>query len=272
MASVTGAASDGAAPSAKTWPVIFVGHGTPLNAMRNNAFTQAWEGLGAALGRPNAILSISGHWFTRGTLVTAMDRPPQLYDFGYQNLDHIKYHAPGSPALADRVVELLKHAGAAKDFSWGLDHGTWSVLSKAYPAADVPTAQLSIDGTRSPEFHYELGKHLKRLRREGVLIMGSGNIVHNLEMTIRTGKAEPYEWASRFDSLVRTKLIDRDFEALVDYPSLSPDAELAVPTPDHYLPLLYTLGAIEPDEPIAFPVEEIDRGSMSMRTILFGAL
>jgi len=272
MASVTRAAFDDFAPRGKTWPVIFVGHGTPLNAMRNNAFTDSWTRLGAALGRPRAILSVSAHWYTRGTLVTAMARPNQLYDFGYRNMAHIKYHAPGSPALADRVVELLRHACPVKDYSWGLDHGTWSVLSKAYPAADVPVVQLSIDGTREPEFHYDLGRHLKRLRREGVLIMGSGNIVHNLGLTVRTGKAEPYAWAVRFDALVRTKLIDRDFEALVNYPSLSPDADLAVPTPDHYLPLLYTLGAVEADEPIVFPVEEIDRGSMSMRTIMFGAL
>jgi 4,5-DOPA dioxygenase extradiol len=268
----TGSSFDGALPDNKTWPVIFVGHGSPQNALMDNVFTKAWARLGAALGRPRAILCISGHWYTRGTRVTAMEWPGTLYDFGYQNMYHIKYPAPGSPALGDRVAELLKHISVVKDYEWGFDHGTWSVLSKAYPAADVPVIQLSLDGTRGPKFHYELGKHLKHLRREGVLIMGSGNIVHNLELTIRTGKAQPYAWAERFDALVRAKLLDRDFEALVDYQSLSPDVDLAVPTPDHYLPLLYTLGVAEPDDPIAFPVEEIDRGSMSMRTIVFGSL
>ena len=181
MASGTGAASD-TPHLGQDLAGDFVGHGTPLNAMRNNAFTKAWARLGAALGRPNAILSVSGHWYTRGHAGDRDGTANQfLYDFGYRNWITYKYHARlAAPALANRVVELLKHAGAAKDFSWGLDHGTWSVLSKAYPAADVPAVQLSIDGTRSPEFHYELGKHLKRLRREGVLIMGSGNIVHNL--------------------------------------------------------------------------------------------
>jgi 4,5-DOPA dioxygenase extradiol len=267
-----GSSFDGVSKDNKVWPVIFVGHGTPLNALMDNVFTDAWARLGAALGRPRAILSISGHWYTRGTRVTAMERPSTLYDFGYQNMFHIKYPAPGSPALGDRIVELLNHVSVIKDYSWGFDHGTWSVLSKAYPAADIPVIQLSLDRTREPEFHYELGRQLKRLRREEVLIMGSGNIVHNLELTTRTGKAQPHAWAERFDSLVRSKLIDRDFDALVDYQSLSPDAALAVPTPDHYLPLLYTLGAAEPDDLILFPVEEIDRGSMSMRTIVFGSL
>lgn len=253
----------------RTWPVVFIGHGTPLNALAANVFTQAWAELGAAIGRPRAILSISGHWYTRGTRVTAMERPPTLYDFGYRNMFHIKYPAPGSPALAARVADLLAPAIVAQDLDWGLDHGTWSVLTKAYPDADIPVVQLSLDGTRAPSYHYELGIRLRHLRREGVLILASGNIVHNLALTIRTGDAPPYDWAVRFDELVRAKLVARDWQALVDYPALGADAALAVPTPDHYLPLLYAIGAAAPDDTVSFRVPVIDRGSMAMRTVVF---
>ena len=256
----------------KVWPVVFIGHGTPLNALMDNEYTRAWAALGVALGRPRAILSISAHWYTRGTAVTAMAQPETIYDFGYQNMYHIKYPAPGDPALADRIAALLAPVSVVKDQSWGFDHGTWSVLGKAYPDATIPVVQLSIDGTREPRFHYELGRMLAPLRREGVLIAGTGNIVHNLAMTIRSGPATPYPWAERFDATVREKLVARDWAALVNYRALGPDAEMAVPTPDHYLPLLYVLGAATPDEEISFPVEAIDRGSMSMRTVMIGTV
>jgi len=256
----------------KVWPVVFIGHGTPLNALMDNEYTRAWAALGAALGRPRAILSISAHWYTRGTAVTAMAQPETIYDFGYQNMYHIKYPAPGDPALADRIAALLAPVSVVKDQSWGFDHGTWAVLGKAYPDATIPVVQLSIDGTREPRFHYELGRMLAPLRREGVLIAGTGNIVHNLAMTIRSGPATPYPWAERFDATVREKLVARDWAALVNYRALGPDAEMAVPTPDHYLPLLYVLGAATPDEEISFPVEAIDRGSMSMRTVMIGTV
>jgi 4,5-DOPA dioxygenase extradiol len=256
--------------SQEVWPVVFVGHGTPLNALRDNTFTRAWARVGETLGRPRAILSISGHWYTRGTRVTAMERPATLYDFGYQNMFHLSYPAPGSPALAARVAKLLKPSSVALDHTWGFDHGTWSVLLHMFPAADIPTVQLSIDGTSARKQHRALGRMLRPLREEGVLIMCSGNIVHNLEWAVRRGEAEPFDWAARFDLLVREKLLSREWDSLEDHAALSPDAELAVPTPDHYLPLLYALGAAEPTESISFPVEAIDRGSMSMRTIIWG--
>jgi 4,5-DOPA dioxygenase extradiol len=254
----------------KLWPVIFVGHGTPLNALMENAFTSAWTKLGESLGRPRAILSISGHWYTRGIRVTAMERPETLYDFGYQNMFHLNYPAPGCPPLAARITDLFKPLPVASDHSWGLDHGTWAVLLHMYPSADIPVVQLSVDGMRTPREHRELGELLRPLRKEGVLIMGSGNIVHNLPKTIRIGEAPPFDWAQRFDALVRTKLVSGDWRALENYQALSPDAGLAVPTPDHYLPFLYSLGAAEPEDKISFPVEAIDRGSMSMRTIVWG--
>jgi 4,5-DOPA dioxygenase extradiol len=250
-------------------PVLFVGHGTPLNAVADNAFTQTWARLGQTI-RPQAILSISAHWYTRGTRITAAERPQTIYDFGYHNLGHLSYPAPGSPSLARRIAELLQPAPVMNDERWGLDHGTWSVLLKAYPAADIPVVQLSIDGTQSPRFHFDLGRRLKPLREEGVLIMASGNIVHNLDLSIRSGPEIPYPWAERFDATVRDKLLKRTWNDLIDYQHLGPDAAYAVPTPDHYLPLLYALGAADDSEPLSFPIEGIARGSMSMRCVLFG--
>jgi 4,5-DOPA dioxygenase extradiol len=252
-------------------PVVFIGHGTPLNAIADNEFTRTWATLGAKIRRPRAILAISAHWYTVGTGVTAMEAPETIYDFGYRNLRHLRYPAPGLPALAERVAELLAPCPVVHDKSWGLDHGSWSVLLKAYPAADIPVVQLSIDGTQRPRVHYELGKRLAPLRDEDVLILATGNIVHNLDLTIREGTAAPYPWAERFDCTVRDRLIERDWESLVDYDSLGPDAALSVPTPDHYLPFVYALGAADPDEPVWFPIEGIDRGSMSMRCVVFGS-
>ncbi len=205
-------------------------------------------------------------------MVTAMQNPPTLHDFGYRNLSHLSYPAPGSPALAQRVVDLLKPWPASLDQDWGLDHGAWVVLRTMYPAADIPIVELSIDANCAPAQHRSLGRLLRPLRNEGVLILASGNIVHNLELAIRQGEARPYKWAEQYDAAVRDRLVDRDWDALVNYYSLTPHSALAVPTPDHYLPLLYVLGAADPTEPIAFPVEGIDRGSMSMRTVVWGDL
>lgn len=249
-------------------PVLFIGHGTPLNAISDNRFTQGWAAIGNAI-RPRQILSISGHWFTRGTRVTAMEHPRTIYDFGYRNLGHLSYPAPGSPALAHRIGDLLRPTPVTSDFDWGLDHGTWSVLLKAYPNADIPVVQLSIDGLQPPQFHFELGRRLVPLRHEGVLIVATGNIVHNLDFSIRSGPEIPYPWAERFDAAVRDKLLTRDWQSLIDYDRLSPDWELAVPTPDHYLPLLYAIGASDPSDAISFPLEGVARGSMSMRSIIF---
>lgn len=259
------------APS-RRHPVVFVGHGTPLNAIDDNAYTRGWKALGANLTRPGAILCISAHWYTRGTAVTAMERPRTIYDFGYRNLQHLVYPAPGDPALAEEVASLLAPIAVARDQSWGLDHGTWSVLLKAFPRADIPVVQLSMDGTKPSPFHCDIGRRLAPLRDRDVLILATGNIVHNLERYIRVpgATAPPFPWAERFDHLVRDKLVARDWEALVDYESLGADAAQSVPTPDHYLPLVYALGAADPEEPVSFPIEGIAGGSMSMRSVLFG--
>jgi 4,5-DOPA dioxygenase extradiol len=252
-------------------PVVFVGHGTPLNAIADNTFTRGWAELGARLPRPRAILMISAHWYTYGTAVTAMERPETLYDFGGgSDLRRVRYPAPGLPDLAERVAELLAPCPVVRDTSWGFDHGCWSVLVKLFPAADIPVVQLSIDGTQRPQVHYDVGKRLAPLRDEGVLIFTSGNIVHNLNAVVHDDDACPYPWAQRFDLAVRDRLLRRDWESLVDYEKLGPDAALSIPTPDHYLPLLFAMGAANAEERISFPVEGIHLGSVSMRCVVFG--
>ena len=232
---------------------------------------QSWAHLGQKI-RPREILSISAHWYTRGTRVTAAERQQTIYDFGYRNLGHLNYPAPGSPSLARRVTELLQPTPIMDDDQWGVDHGTWSVLLKAYPAANIPVVQLSIDGTKSTRLHFDLGRRLRPLRDEGVFIVASGNIVHNLNLSIRNGPEIPYPWAERFDAIVRDKLLSRNWIDLIEYQTLCPEWAYAVPTPDHYLPLLYALGAADESEPLSFPVEGIVSGSMSMRSVLFGAV
>jgi 4,5-DOPA dioxygenase extradiol len=260
-------------PGAVRRPVLFVGHGTPLNVLDDNVYTRAWEDIGAKLGRPRVILSVSAHWYTRGTGVTAMEQPRTIYDFGYTNMFHVSYPAPGSPEFAREVAQrLAPRAHAVLDDSvWGLDHGTWAVLAKMFPRADIPVVQLSIDADLTGQDHYELGRLLAPLRDEDVQIICSGNIVHNLRHIVRQGEGVPYPWATRFDEAVREHLERRDWEPLLDYLALDESAALASPTPDHYLPLLYALGAADPAEPLSFPVEGIDRGSMSMRSVLFGS-
>ena len=255
-------------------PAIFLGHGNPMNALQENAWTRAWAALGAGLGpRPRAVLAISAHWYVPGTAVTAMAAPRTIHDFGGfpRELFAMRYPAPGDPALAAQVAELLAPLQVEADQSWGLDHGTWSVLCHVFPQADVPVVQLSIDETRPPAFHYELGTRLRPLRDEGVLIVGSGDVVHNLEAYAWGRRpAQPYDWALRFESTVRERLTAGDHATLVDYAALGEDALLSVPTPEHYLPLLYVLGASEPEESVTFPTEGIDGGSVSMLAVRFG--
>ena len=248
-------------------PAIFFGHGNPLNALQANAFTNGWRELGQRTPRPRAILAISAHWFVTGTRVTANKAPRTIHDFGGfpRELYEVQYPAPGDPALARRVQSLLAPLPVLLDESWGLDHGTWSVLRHAYPQADVPIVQLSIDEGQPAAFHFELGHRLAPLRAEGVLIVGSGNLVHNLH-TYAWGRhlPEPYDWAARFETLARRHLLSGDYHALVEYETLGKDALLAIPTPDHYLPLLYVIGTRQPDDGMSFPVEGVDGGSISM--------
>ena len=252
-------------------PAIFFGHGNPMNALQRNQWTEGWAGIGSSLPRPRGIVCISAHWYLPATLVTAMDAPRTIHDFGGfpRELYQVKYPAPGDAELARRVQELLP---VDLDYSWGLDHGTWSVLAHVYPEAHVPVVQLSIDETQPARFHFDLGRRLAALRDEEILIVGSGNLVHNLH-TYAWGMhmPEPYDWAVRFETQARELMVSGDFEPLIDYESLGRDANLAIPTPDHYLPLLYVLGARREDDAITFPVQGVDGGSVSMLTVRVGS-
>jgi 4,5-DOPA dioxygenase extradiol len=254
-------------------PAIFFGHGNPLNALARNAWTEGWARIGASVPRPKAVLCVSAHWYLPATLVTAQASPRTIHDFGGfpRELYEFQYPAPGSTELARRVQELLAPEAVGLDTRWGLDHGTWSVLCHAFPAADVPVVQLSIDETRPPAFHYELGRRLAPLRDEGVLFVGSGNIVHNLH-AYAWGRhpAEPLDWAVRFESRARELLEAGDHAPLVNYESMGRDATLSAPTPDHYLPLVYVMGARGEGERAGFPVEGVDGGSVSMLSVRFG--
>jgi 4,5-DOPA dioxygenase extradiol len=254
-------------------PAIFIGHGNPMNALADNAYTRAWNALGAALPRPRAILAISAHWYLPGTHVTAMDRPRTIHDFGGfpQELFRVEYPANGDRAVAVRVQELLAPVRVGLDEEWGLDHGTWSVLCHVYPRADIPVVQLALDETKPASFHYELARGLAPLRDEGVLVVGSGNLVHNLH-TYAWGRhpVEPFEWATRFEQEARQLLLKRDHAPLIAYESLGRNALLSVPTPEHYLPLLYVIALQREGEAITFPVEGVDGGSISMLSVQVG--
>ena len=251
-------------------PAIFFGHGNPMNALEENRYTKTWREIGQSIPRPKAIVAISAHWYLPATLVTAMEQPRTIHDFGGfpRELYAVRYGAKGDAKLASRLTRLL---GANEDHQWGLDHGTWSVLCHVFPNADVPVVQLSIDETQPPTFHYDLGTRLAPLRDEGILIMGSGNLVHNLH-AYAWGRhpAEPFDWAVRFEKQARDMLLAGNDEPLIDYESLGRDAILSAPTPDHYLPLLYVMGARSKDDAVTFPVEGIDGGSVSMLTVRLG--
>jgi len=255
-------------------PAIFFGHGNPLNALRRNSYTESWAAIGSSLPRPRAILCISAHWYVPGTAVTAMAAPRTIHDFGGfpQELFQVQYPAPGSPELAMHVRNLLAPVAVKLDQNnWGLDHGTWSVLCHVFPQADIPVVQLSIDETQPPAFHYQLAQQLVPLRDEGVLVIGSGNIVHNLH-TYAWGQheVEPFDWAVRFEQQVRSFIIDGNDAELAGYDSLGRDALLSVPTPEHYLPLIYILGIRQPGEKVTFPVAGFDGGSISMLAVQLG--
>jgi len=254
-------------------PALFFGHGNPMNAITENGYTAAWRRIAESTPRPKAILAISAHWFVPGTGVTLSTAPRTIHDFGGfpAELYHVEYPAPGDPALARRVQRLLSPLNVRSDHSWGLDHGTWSVLRHVYPAADIPVVQLSIDETQPAAFHFAMGEKLAPLREEGVLIIGSGNLVHNLHAYAWGGHArDPYDWAVRFETAARQLMLAGDLAPLVNYERLGPDAVLSIPTPDHYLPLLYVLGARQQDDLIRFPVEGVDGGSISMLSVQVG--
>jgi 4,5-DOPA dioxygenase extradiol len=254
-------------------PAVFFGHGSPMNAIERTRYSDAWRALGESLPKPRAVLAVSAHWYTRGTLVTADERPKTIHDFyGFPKaLFDVEYEAPGDPKLAERVREVLAPVDVRPDRSWGLDHGTWSVMVHVYPEANVPVLQLSIDATKPPQFHYDLGAKLAPLRDEGVLVAGFGNVVHNLQAMKRAPNAPPFDWAARFENGVRKALVEQDHDALVHFERFGEDARLSVPTPEHYLPLLYVAGARRKGETASIAVDGIDLGSISMLTAVIGA-
>jgi 4,5-DOPA dioxygenase extradiol len=254
-------------------PAIFFGHGNPMNAVTNNNYTEGWQRMGKQTPRPKAILSISAHWFVPETGVTISTAPRTIHDFGGfpRELYQVQYPAPGDPELARRVKTLLEPLQVNLDNSWGLDHGTWSVLRHVYPAADVPVVQLSIDETQPSSFHFDVGRKLAPLRDEGILIVGSGNLVHNLH-TYAWGRhvPDPYDWAIRFENEAKEMMLAGEYKPLINYETLGPEASLSIPTPDHYLPLLYVIATRQQGEVITFPIEGVDGGSISMLSVRIG--
>jgi 4,5-DOPA dioxygenase extradiol len=250
-------------------PALFVGHGSPMNAIEDNEFSKEWGTIGKSLPHPKAILCVSAHWQTKGTMVTAMEKPQTIHDFGGfpQELFNKQYSAPGSQEFAKQTKDLVKKTTVVLDNDWGLDHGTWSVLCRMYPQADIPTYQLSLDYSQSPEYHYELAKELKELRKKGVLIIGSGNIIHNLRM-VRFDNAGGFDWAVEFDNKIKKAIEERDHNSLINYQNYGSIANLAIPTNEHYLPMLYAIALQEKNENISFFNAENIAGSISMRSMI----
>ncbi|MEI2265492.1 4,5-DOPA dioxygenase extradiol [Erwinia sp. CGal63] len=255
-------------------PALFLGHGSPMNVLEENRYTETWRRLGQTLPRSKGIIAISAHWYTRGTAVTAMEKPRTIHDFGNfpQALFDIRYPAPGSPSLAREIAEALLPIEVKQDSEWGFDHGSWGVLIKMYPQADIPVVQLSVDGTKPPAYHFELGRKLAALREKGYMIVASGNVVHNLRMARWADGAEPHAWANSFNDYVRENLT---WEGAVEaHPLVNfmqhDGAKLANPTPEHYLPLLYVLGARQPGEAISVPTDGLEMAAISMLSVQVG--
>ncbi len=257
-------------PATPTMPALFIGHGSPANALEDNAYTRAWIEMGKNLAKPSAILCISAHWFTDGTYVHGRERPQTIHDYyGFPpELYAIRYNCPGAPELARDVQKSVTKTSVLWDEDWGLDHGCWVVIRHLFPNADVPVFQMSLDATKPPQFHYDLAKELAALRRRGVLIVGSGNIVHNLGLISFDHITTPYDWALEFDEVSKKLIDDGNHQALIDYKKLGHAAQLSIPTPDHYWPLLYTLALQEPGESVNFFAEGHTHKSISMRSLI----
>jgi 4,5-DOPA dioxygenase extradiol len=265
----------GSTDSSGQMPVLFVGHGSPMNAIEDNEFVQTWRELGKSLLQPSAILCVSAHWETRGTFVTAMEKPMTIHDFGGfpEELFDVQYPAPGSPELAKEVQHIIKKAGTGLDYKWGLDHGAWSVIKHLYPKADVPVIQLSMDYYQSPQYHYDLAMELAPFRKKGVLIIGSGNMVHNLGLVSWEKMNEPgfgYDWAIEANEKMKKFILSDDHKALINYKSQGRAFQLAVPTPEHFIPLLYALALKEENETLNFFNDKAVAGSLSMTSIRIG--
>ena len=256
-------------------PVLFIGHGSPMNGIEHNQFSENWVNLAKEIPLPTAILVVSAHWLSRGTKITAMDFPQTIHDFGGfpQELFDVQYPAPGNPQLAQETASIIKSTNVELNHDWGLDHGAWTVIRNMYPDAKIPVLQLSIDYTKGPQFHYELAKELSSLRNKGVLIMGSGNMVHNLRM-VSFDKIDTefgFDWAIEMNEVFKKKIISRDHQALINYENLGTAAKLAVPTPDHYYPLLYSLGLQGKDEEAYIFNDKLMAGSLTMTSLVINA-
>lgn len=250
-------------------PVLFIGHGSPMNGIEDNIFSATWEKMGRELPTPQAVLVISAHWLTRGTAVTAMEKPKTIHDFGGfpQALFDVQYPAPGHPELAKETASLIKKTTVGLDHEWGLDHGTWSVVKRMYPDATIPVIQLSIDYNKEPQYHYELAQELAALRKKGVLIIGSGNMVHNLRILNWQTPESGYDWALEMNDIFKNKIEHQDHKALINYEQLGQGAKLSIPTPDHYYPLLYTLGLQDKADKTSFFNDYLAMGSVSMTSV-----
>jgi 4,5-DOPA dioxygenase extradiol len=257
--------------STERMPVLFIGHGNPMNAITDTPYGRSWAELGKKLPKPKAILCISAHWLTNGTAVNISAQPKTIHDFGGfpDELFKVQYPASGAPEIARTVIQEVKSVKVQEDKDWGLDHGAWSVLKHLYPKANVPVFQMSIDYGKSPEYHYKLGKELSALRNRGVLILSSGNIVHNLGMVSWNDPNKKFDWAIEFDTLVKEQVLKNDPLPLINYQKNARLAQLAHPSNDHYLPLMYTLGLRDDKDQVNFLTETIDMGSISMRSVLF---
>jgi len=259
----------------RTMPVLFVGHGSPMNGIEDNDFSRSWMELAKGLPAPTAVLVISAHWLTRGTHVTAMEMPRTIHDFGGfpPELFAVQYPAPGSPELALETQKLITSTSVGLDHEWGLDHGTWSVVRRMYPDATIPVLQLSIDYAQPPQYHYDLARELAALRRRGVLIIGSGNMVHNLRMVAWDRMNDPeygYDWALEINDIFKKRIAAGEHRPLIEYGSLGSAARLAIPTPDHYYPLLYVLGLQEKGEDAVFFNDRAVAGSLTMTSVMIG--
>lgn len=261
-------------PPTMPMPVLFLGHGSPMNAIEENEFVAGFRAVGSAIQRPRAILCVSAHWETRGTQITAMSMPRTIHDFGGfpPALFQVQYPSPGSPELARETAELITKTPVSLDHSWGLDHGAWSVIKHLYPLADVPVVQLSIDFTQKPSYHYELGKQLNALRERGVLIIGSGNMVHNLGMVAwnKLNEHYAYDWAAEASAKMRQFILNGSHDQLINYTQHGKPFALSIPTPEHYLPLLYVLALKREDEPVALFNDKPLAGSLTMTSVKVG--
>jgi len=256
-------------------PVLFIGHGSPMNGIHDNEFSARWRKMAQTIPTPKAVLVVSAHWLSKGTRITAMDFPQTIHDFGGfpQELFQVQYPAPGSPKIAKETIDLVKSVKIEEDHDWGLDHGTWAVVRHMYPEANIPVLQLSIDQNKSARYHFELAKELADLRKKGVLIIGSGNMVHNLRMIAWDKMEEPgfgYDWALEMNERFKKHISEGDFNPLINFETLGPEAKLAIPTPEHYIPLLYSLSLRKENEPVSFFNDKAVAGSLTMTSVKIG--